>query len=290
MIRWFGAVFLFQAATAFAVGPHVSFTRVVAARHDLGTVQSLAVIYAIGDNQKVTAFVENFVDYVGRAGTLRIENAVEDNRHLTGLDEKAVKRIRRQHPADAYISVSLFTCAGLERKAEGSERDVGGNRIRRLHVWLDATCSAKLDIRRDDGRRLISFMAHGEGTSPRVDSLTDEERNVAYEQAARYAALNAADSITPRVVRETIELDPTAPSFDEGLPMIYSEHFEEARRVWEAALRRYPNSSPLQFNLGVVCEAIGNRAAAKKYLEAAVRLSPRERRYRAELMLFQKRQ
>lgn len=289
MIRWCSAVLLFPAATAFALGPYVSFTRIIPAPHDLAPAQSIAVIYAIGDNQKVTTFVEDFVEYVGRAGTLRIENAVGDNEHLSALDDNAFKRIRRQHPADVYVGVSLFTCASEVRSAQGSERDVDGSRVRRLHVWLDAVCSAKLDIRSENGRRLLSFIARGEGTSPRSTSLTDEERDVAYEQATRYAALNAADMITPRAVRETIELDENAPSFEEGLAMINSDRLYDARAIWEVALRHHRNSASLNFNLGAVCEAAGDSAAAQRYFQAAVRLSPGERRYRAELMLLQKR-
>jgi tetratricopeptide (TPR) repeat protein len=282
-------VLLFQATAAFAAGAHIAFTRVIPAPHDLAPAQSVAVIYAIGDNQKVTAFVENFVEYVGRMRTLRIDNAVEDNQHLASLDEKAFKRLRREHPADAYIGISLFTCAGTTRSAEGSERDVNGARIRRLHTWLDATCVAKLDVRSENGRRLISFTAHGEGTSPRSISLSDEERDVAYEQAARYAALNAADLITPRIVRETIELEDTAPAFDEGLAMINSDRPQDARAIWEVALRQHRGSAPLYFNLGAVCEATGDLAAARKYFQSAVRLSPEQRRYRQELQLLQRR-
>ncbi len=280
MVPWFTAVLL---------GAHISFMRVIPAPHDIAPAQRIAVIYAIGDNQKVTTFVEDFVEYVGRTGTLRIDNAVEDNQHAAALDDKALKRLRREHPADAYIGVSLFTCAGTTRSAEGSERDVDGARIRRLHMWLDATCVAKLDVRSEKGRRLISFTAHGEGTSPRSISLSDEERDVAYEQAARYAALNAADMITPRMVRETIELDETAPSFDEGLAMINSDRPQDARAIWEVALRQHRNSAALLFNLGAVCEATGDFTAARKYLQSAVRLSPEERRYREELQLLQRR-
>jgi tetratricopeptide (TPR) repeat protein len=275
--------------TAVLLGAHISFMRVIPAPHDLGPAQRIAVIYAIGDTLKVTTFVEDFVEYVGRGGTLRIDNAVEDNQHLASLDAKALKRLRREHPADAYISVSLFTCAGATKSAEGSERDVDGARIRRLHTWVDATCVAKLDVRGENGRMLVSFTAHGEGTSPRSTSLSDEDREVAYEQAARYAALNAADMITPRMVRETIELDDTAPSFAEGEAMINAGRPEDARAIWEVALRQHRDSAPLYFNLGAVCEATGDLAAARKYLQHAVRLSPEQRLYRQELQLLQRR-
>ncbi len=283
----------FEAAFAPALfagaAARLAFTRVVPAPHDLTPAERIAVFYAIGDSQKVTAFVERFVEYVGRGGTLRIENAVEDNQHLAAVDEAALKRLRREHPADAYIGVSLFTCSGDEHSAQGSERDATGERVRRLHMWVDAVCQVRLDVRDAKGRRLFTFTARGEGTSPRAVSLSEEERDVAYDQAARYAALNAADMITPRIVRESIELDDTAPEFDEGLAMINSDRLQDARAIWEAALRRHRDSAPLQYNLGAVCEATGDVAAARRYLQAAVRLSPQERRYRNELDLLQRR-
>lgn len=288
MKRWCSAALFFQAAAAVA-GPHLAFTRLVAAPHDLTPAQSVAVIFAIGDNQKITTFVEDFVEYVARSGTLHVENAVEDNRHLTDFDNAAMKRLHREHPADAYIGVTLFTCDGREHHAEGSERDVDGTRVRRLHEWVDASCLARIDVRSDRGKRLFSVTAHGEGTSPRGTRLSAEEKDVAYEQAARYAALNAAEMITPRQVRESIELDDTAPSFEEGMAMIHSDRLQDARAIWEVAVRLHRDSAPLYYNLGAVCEASGDLAAAHRYFQSAVRLSPSERRYREELQLLQRR-
>ena len=48
--------------------------------------------------------------------------------------------------------------------------------------------------------------------------------------------------ITPRVVRETIEMDDSAPSFDEGMSMIRSERLEDARAIWEVTLRQHRDS------------------------------------------------
>jgi tetratricopeptide (TPR) repeat protein len=147
-------------------------------------------------------------------------------------------------------------------------------------------CQARLDIYSEAGRRLFSFRVRGEGTSPRASTLSDEERDVAFEQAARYAALNAADAITPRVVRESIELDDRAPSLEEGLDLIAAGRVANARAAWEAALRRNRDSAALQYNLSAVSEALGDLPAAQRYLQAAVRLSPREPRYRTGLDLF----
>lgn len=282
------------AAAAFAPAvdgatARLTFTRVLPAPHDLGGAQSLAVVYAIGDSDKVTAFVEHLVEYIDRSGTMRVENAVENNQHLPLFDAASVKRLRRDHPADAYVGVSLFTCNGVQHSAEGSERDSTGERIRRVHVWVDASCEARLDLRGADGRRMFTLRTRGEGTSPRATSLSDEERDVAFEQAARYAALNAADMITPRLQKETIELDDSAPDFDAAMAMINSDQLREARSLWESDLRTHRNSAPLLYDLGAVCEAIGDYPAAHRYLQSAVKISPSERRYRDELLLLQRR-
>jgi tetratricopeptide (TPR) repeat protein len=90
-------------------------------------------------------------------------------------------------------------------------------------------------------------------------------------------------------VRETIELDETAPSFEEGFSMISSDRFEDARAIWQASAVRHRDSAPLFFNLGAVSEAIGDLPAARGYYERAAQLSPKERHYRSELNLFRRR-
>ena len=260
----------------------------MAPAHDLAPAESLAVIYAIGDSSKIESFVEHFVDLVSRAGGLRVVNAVENNHHLL-VDDLSLRTVRREHPADAYLGINRFSCAGTERNAEGSETLDSGERVKRMHHWIDAVCSARIDVLSSDGKKLFSYTARGEGTSPRSVSLTADERDVAYEQAARYAAVSAAEGITPRSVRETIELDENAPSFDDGYSMVSSERLEDARAIWQAAAVRHRDSAPLYFNLGAVSEAMGDLRAARDYFEKAASLSPKERRYATELRLFHRR-
>jgi tetratricopeptide (TPR) repeat protein len=279
---------LLTAAAALANPPRISFTRTMPPAHDLAPAERLAVIYAIGDSTKIEPFVEHFVDLVSRAGVLRIANAVENNHHLF-VDEQSLRAVRRELHADAYLGINRFTCSGDEKSAEGSERLENGERVKRMHHWIDAICTARVDVLNGDGKRMFSYTVRGEGTSPRSIALTEDERDVAYEQAARYAAVIAADAITPRNVRETIELDETAPSFDEGFSMIGSGRLEDARAIWQSAAVRHRDSAPLYFNLGAVSEAIGDLAAARGYYENAAQLSPNERHYRSELNLFRRR-
>jgi tetratricopeptide (TPR) repeat protein len=266
---------VFAAAPALA-GPRVTFTRTVTSAYSLAPGQRVVVISAIGDHASINTFVDFFVDAIDHAGTLRIQNAIASG-------ERDYGRLRRYYPADRYVGISAFTCNGTQRNAVGSERDQYGDRVQRMHMWMDATCEARVDIRNDHGEHLMSMSVRGEGTSPRSSALTDEEKQVAFDQAARYAALNAADMITPRVVKETIELDESAPAFEEGASMIEVNRLQDARAIWEAALQRNRNSAALNFNLAAVCEAAGDVASARKYFQAAVHLAPNESRYRAEM-------
>lgn len=282
------AMLLLCASIASANPPRITFTRTMTPAHDLAPAESLAVIYAIGDSTKIDAFIEHFVDLVSRAGALRIVNAVENNHHLI-VDDLSLRTVRREHPADVYLGVNRFTCSGDEKSAEGSEHLDSGDRVKRLHHWIDAMCSARIDVLNSDGRKMFSYTVRGDGTSPRSVSLTPDERDVAFEQAARYAAVSAAEGITPRMVRESIELDESAPSFDDGYAMVNSERFEDARAIWQAAAIRHRDSAPLYFNLGAVSEAMGDLRAARDYFERAASLSPKERRYATELRLFHRR-
>ena len=256
---------------AFA-GSRINFTRTVAATHDLSPAQQIAVIYAIGDNDKITLFLEDFLDRTNRSGILHAETTTDTSR-----------------AAEAYLSVHEFTCESIERSAIGSERDSSGERVKRTQLWLDATCRARIDVMSSAKKRLFTFQVKGEGTSPRVAQLTDEVRNVAFEQAAHFAAISAAEGVTPRVVREAVELDEAAPAFEEAYSMITSGRDADARAIWESTLRRHKESAALHFNLGAVCEALGDVTSARRYYEEAQRLSPTESRYKSELTMFRKR-
>lgn len=281
------AALLLQAFPLFA-GPRITFTRTVPAAYDLAPAERLVVIYAIGDTHKVSDFVEAFVDAVDRAGVLRLENAVEGNHYLV-VDEPSLKVLRREHPAEGYLGIRRFSCEGKEKQAEGSERDASGERVRRMHHWIDATCEARIEVMNAKGKRRFSYPVRGEGASPRTVDPSEDAREIAYAQAARYAAVAAAEQITPRVVRESIELDETAPEFEAGLGLIQSGRLVDARVLWEAAVLRHPDSAALRFDVAAVCEALDDLNAARDHLQAAVRIAPRERRFVIGLELFRRR-
>jgi Flp pilus assembly protein TadD len=153
--------------------------------------------------------------------------------------------------------------------------------VQRTQRWVDAVCIAHIDVlSKDHKSKVAEFNVRGEGTSQRVSDVGDEEREVAMDQAARYAAIVAAEQITPRRVHDSIDLAEDAPAFDEGMSYVDSDQLDEARRVWEAALRSHPRSAALHFDLGAVCEALGDLAAADLHYAQAARLDPKDSRYR----------
>jgi hypothetical protein len=255
-----------------ALSPRITFERLLPPPHDLGKAEDIAIVHAIGDTNAVDAFVDHLVDQVNQSGILRMRDA----RRATG-------------PADVYLSVKTFTCQTFPREGEGSARDPDGNKIKRKQLWVDAVCTARIDVMAADMKRLSTFYGRGEGTSQRVETITDEEKDVAVNVAARYAAVDAAARITPRRVREIIPLDDSAPAFEEGMSLIDAGRLAEARARWEAALRQFPRNAALHYNIATVCEALGDRKAANGHYVAAQELAPKEDRYVTGLRSFQRR-
>jgi tetratricopeptide (TPR) repeat protein len=139
-------------------------------------------------------------------------------------------------------------------------------------------------------KKRFTFYVSGSGISPRADVVTNEEKAVAIEHALRHAASAAADRVTPRRVRESILLDASAPAFEDGYSMIEASRFAEAKAIWERAMRNGgARSAPLRFNLGAICEAMGDRRAAELHYNAARQLNPDEPRYAQEVKLFARR-
>ena len=252
----------------------------------------MVITYAIGDNDKIATFIDVFLDQTTREGTLRVldPTMVEHSPERSHRWRRPPKFVERRYRADAYLRIDAFRCDAKERVGTGSSYDVDGNRVKTPQRWIDATCIAHIDVLTKDRQgKLAEFTVQGEGTSPRVMRTTPEERDIAEDQAARYAAIAAAAQITPRRVRESIELADDAPMFDEGMAYIDAQELEDARRVWQSALTTNRNSAALQFNLGAVCEALGDLEAADRYYVQAQKLAPKQSRYRYEYDMFRRR-
>src|SRR6266568_3454685 len=113
-----GFLALFIASAAFGANPpRLTFTRTVPAPKNLGLTNDLVVLYAIGDSDRISTFLDEFVEHVNRSGRLRMTNAVDSGHHFIGAhpDEATVRAVQHDHPADAYLGVNLFTCRSEQK-------------------------------------------------------------------------------------------------------------------------------------------------------------------------------
>src|SRR5436305_7285996 len=96
---------------AIIAAPRINFTRTLPPLHDIGTDHS-AVIYALGDNDKVTTFVDVFLTHTNRAANLRLDDALDRSRNLIGErpSEKTIRQLNREHPAGVYLGINQFSC------------------------------------------------------------------------------------------------------------------------------------------------------------------------------------
>lgn len=285
------AIVFLICATATA-SSRISFERTIAAPKTLGKAEDLLITYAIGDNDKISTFIDVFIDQANREGTLRVidPTMVEHSTERSHRWRRPPKYTESRYRADAYLRINAFRCQTLEQSGQGSSYDVDGNRVRQVQKWIDATCIARVEaLAKDRKTKLAEFTVEGEGTSPRVPRLTEEDRAIAEDQAARYAAIAAAEQITPRRVRESIELIDDAPEFEVGMSYIDAEQLDAARRVWENAALKYRSSAPLQFNLAALCEALGDMTCAESRYANAEKLAPKESRFKYEHEMFRRR-
>lgn len=283
-------VVLALAATALVPSlfsaPRLKFVRTIPAVQDLGKAEVVIAIYKADTGTKIEHFMDFFVEQTNRSSVLQADAA----RIAGDPDNVVLQRVQRRHPADIYIMVRNVECSMEEKAGTGSVHDPDGKRIPQRYEWVAAACRAHMDVLRGrDLTKRFSYMSKGEGQSPRVVDVTDDERNFALEQAARYTAVSASEAITPRRVRESIVLDDTAPGFHESHGLIDTYELEEVRKLWLAAARKHPQSAALQFNLGAVNEALGDLAAAQMHFQKARQMAPSEMRYQHEYKLFQRR-
>lgn len=292
MIRFVVAIALL-AAVGGDPTPRLSFMRTLPAPHPVGEgVETIAVLYKFSDSKLVDDFLERFIQQVNQSRSLHADDATGHGQHLLGeaSDNETVRVIQRDHPADAYAGIREFSCGVAERTGERSTHDADGGRLKQKYIWAEALCHARVDlVGYATMRKSDSFYVRGEGASSRVTELTDDEREQALRQAARSAALAAADQITPRRVRESVELDPSAPDFDHAYALIASEQLAEARAVWERALTKYPGSAALHYDLAAVCDALSDSTSAQKHFAEAWRLEPSSTRFRRASDAFRRR-
>lgn len=275
-------------------GPSITINRLAPAPYNLGPVRTLVLVEARGARGQLDRFAAAFVANVRGAGYFQLVDAraagVRLGQLAGGDAVPAARDFRRRWPADIYLAVHLTSCNSYQRSETYTERPRRGPAVVKTRYWAEAQCEAEVDFADGrDGRDLGSGEARGRGSSTKFDDWRSGLANDAVEEALEGAVANAVALFTPRRVSEAIYLEPKAPAGAPGIEKIEAGRYPEARALWESALQSQPDSPPLNYNLGVVCEALGDTNAARVYYQRAIAFAPGERRYREALDLLEQR-
>ncbi|HUE43345.1 MAG TPA: tetratricopeptide repeat protein [Candidatus Sulfotelmatobacter sp.] len=87
--------------------------------------------------------------------------------------------------------------------------------------------------------------------------------------------MSGKDEKAIEVFKALIDLDPSASSYSfMGLSYRHLGRFDEARKYFEAGLKKDPHNASCLFNLGYIEERQGNKARAEELLQQALRYKP----------------
>lgn len=282
-----GAAFLLSAC-----GPGVTLTRAVPAPYNLGSIRTLALVDARGGDDVVDRFVEALL----RAERSRGFYEVVDARSF-GLRVSDVARERRRADellgrvaADVYFEVRLWGCSARERSKAVKEKQKDGAEVTKTKWWYEAECTASLEMVSRGGRDLASFEVTGTHETAKGENASSWQRQSCLSSAVDEAASLAVAQFTPRRVEETIGLEKDAPLARDGIALVEEGRSPEARALWEGALAANGGSAGLHYNLGAVCEALGDVDAARREYAEAIRLAPAKDAYREALSTLEARQ
>jgi hypothetical protein len=268
----------------------LTFWRRLPAAHDLSEADRIAVVYALGDSEQLRTFVDVFVEQSRRSEDFDdVEDLSVTEQHLYGPNTagSVFRHLRHEYPADVYLGFNRFTCVQTDKSAAGFERDVDGQKSPATKRWVETRCAVLVDvIDGRSGKRRDSFRITGDGSSPPMDTLSPETHERSAQNAARHTALNAAESMAPGKVRETIDLDDSAPDFDHAALLISAGELARARRFLESRLAGHADSAALAFDLGALCEALDDLPAARRYYDTAERLAPANAQFRTQIRSF----
>jgi len=261
MIRTFALFTLLTLGGCASSPPEFLLTRTVPPKFNIIPAKSVAVI---GQSQKaVDPHEDEFIDLVVSKLRGYEQYDVKDERGLargkgwqTYLAETAGDVIVR-------ISVPNETCEVSEEDDEDTDVVI-------------AQCWARLDLFKPrTGDRLGSVNAEGYGR--------DADQRTALADAMDDAASEIIGGFAPRQFGEFVALDQDAPLVNEGLAKFESRDSAGAFSLWESALTTSPNSAPLLYNLGALCEATNDPRAARAYYSRAIAIAPPVQRYRKAL-------
>ena len=286
------ALALLAAALLPSCGPGVTLTRAVPAPYNLGSIRTIALVDARGEDDLVDRFVETllreersrgFYEVLdARSLGLRVSDVARDRRRADDLLGRVV--------ADVYFEVRLWSCSVHERSKAYKEKQKDGTEVAKTKWWYEAECAASVEMVSRGGRELASFEVTGTHESVKGEKTSSWQRESCLSSAVDEAAHLAVAQFTPRRVEESIGLEKDAPLAKEGIALVEEGRTAEARTLWEGALAANGGNAGLHYNLGAVCEALGDVDAARKEYREAIRLAPGKEEYRAALSTLEARQ
>jgi tetratricopeptide (TPR) repeat protein len=285
-----------------ACAPSVTIRRLAPAPYNLGPAKKLVLAAANGPTDRETGLVRvAFIEQIDEQGFFDIEDAVPAREDLFDFFERLFSKekssrandaeeFRRAHPADVYVRLYVTEVKSWRRTDTKTSKDKDGKETKKVSYWAEANCGFQVTlIDGRDGTRFARFTVARQALSATYDDWSEDLRHDAETSAVNAAVEEALKQFTPRRISERLTLDEKAPRAAEGIDLIKSDKLREARLLWEQAAKEGPGAAGLAYNLGCVCEALGDTTAAAKWYEDAIRLDPASERNRSAAEDLQRR-
>jgi formylglycine-generating enzyme len=278
MIRTF-ALFTLLALAGCASAPFVGVMHTVPPKFNIVPAKTVAVI---GDasNAEDRAHETEFIDLVVSKLNRYEQYVVKDERELAyGINKgrgfyqtREWQQYLDETAGDVIVRVGVPSedCRVYERTRDDGSEDTDDV------VGWSAECREFLDLFQPrTGDRIGSVTADGYGSAPDQSTAVDDAMNDAADQII--------GGFTPQQFAEMVLLDPDAPLVREGMVKFDNRDYDGTLSLWENALAASPDSAPLLYNLGAVCEALHDLKAARAYYSRAIAIAPQVQRYRKAL-------
>jgi formylglycine-generating enzyme required for sulfatase activity len=258
-----------------ASAPWVAVLHTVPPRFNIVPARRLAVIGHLGKPaapEREGEFIDLVISKLQRYDQYDVKDERAFARSLDPYEQKDWHRYLDETAGEVIVMVGVWdgSCASWERT-----RDDGTEDADEVVDWA-AECRASLAL----------YRPH---TGERIGSVNVDEyayaatQQTAWNDAMSNAAYQIIGGFTPLAYPEEVDLDRDAPLVREGMARFDNRDYDGALSLWEDALKAFPDSAPLLYNLGALCEALKDPKAARIYYSRAIAIAPQEPRYRKTL-------
>jgi hypothetical protein len=285
MIRTFALFTLFVLAGCAAAPLQVAAIHTVPPKFNIVPAKNLAVIGdadTVVDQQQEDSFIDLVISKLHDHEQYDVKDERQFSRGINpghGLFEVGDwQKYLQQTAGEVIVRVGVpnTPCPVTERTRDDGSDDADDV------VRFDVTCIATLDLFKPrTGERIGSVSAEGVGS--------DAHRYTAWNDAMNDAADQIISGFVPQMFPELVALDQDAPLVHEGMEKFYSRDYAGARSLWENGLTKSPNSAPLLYNLGALCEALHDSEAARAYYLKAIAIAPQVPLYQEALAQLDRR-